>query len=209
MRYEFESVGKDAEPEEPQERRQPEDRPANKSAEGSAGKNALLLLRDILIAIGVILVVLQFVRPTIVFEHSMEDTLHPEDYVFLARQAYTFGDVNHGDIIVFKSDLLDEKGENKNLIKRVIGLPGDVISIQDEAVYLNGERLYEPYTKDGITLGEMATVTVPAGSYFVMGDNRQVSTDSRSEKVGFVSAERIDGKVVFRLFPISRAGKVL
>jgi signal peptidase I len=138
----------------------------------------------------------------------MEDTLHPQDYVFLARQAYSFGEVQYGDIVVFKSALMDENGTFKNLIKRVIGLPGDVISIQDDAVYRNGERLYEPYTKEGITVGEMAPVTVPNNAYFVMGDNRQVSTDSRSGIVGFVSKERIDGKVFFRLFPISTAGRV-
>jgi signal peptidase I len=170
-------------------------------------KSMFSLVRDIAIAFAVIFIALQFFKPTIVFEHSMENTLHPEDYVFLAKQAYTFGDVESGDIIVFRSGLVDEKnGKAKNLIKRVIGLPGDVIEIKDDAVYRNGERLDEPYTKDGVTLGSMAAVTVPEGCYFVLGDNRGVSQDSRSGEVGFVPDDSVEGKVVFRLFPISRAG---
>ena len=202
MQYEDEVVGKDAGPGPTEERLSELD---NKE---EAKRSALLLLRDIGIAVGVIILILQFVKPTIVFEHSMEDTLHPEDYVFLARQAYTFGDVKFGDVVVFESTLLDERGERKNLIKRVIGVPGDVISIQDEAVYRNGERLSEPYTKDGVTVGQMAPVTVPEESYFLMGDNRQVSTDSRSEAIGFIHEDRLAGKVIFRLFPLSTAGRI-
>jgi signal peptidase I len=203
MLYEEEIVGKAA------GRRKPSAESQSISeARTSVRKSALLLLRDIAIAIGVIVLILQFVKPTIVFEHSMEDTLHPQDYVFLARQAYFVNDVKFGDIIVFKSALMDDNGTYKNLIKRVIGLPGDVISIQDDSVYRNGERLDEPYTKEGVTLGEMAPITVPNNAYFVLGDNRQVSTDSRSGIVGFVAEDRIEGKVFFRLFPISTAGRV-
>ena len=202
MQYENEIVGKDAGQSQPEEWQDTLDNKVN------VGRSALFLLRDILIAVGVIILVLQFIKPTIVFEHSMENTLHPEDYVFLARQAYTFGDVKFGDIVVFESTLLDERGVKKNLIKRVIGLPGDVIAIQEDAVYRNGDRLYEPYTKDGVTLGEMSPITVPADAYFVMGDNRLVSTDSRSEAVGFVQEDKLEGKVVFRLFPISSAGRI-
>jgi len=203
MQYEEEIVGKDA-----GRRKKSEEFKGASDNKATVGRSALLLLRDIGIAIGVIILILQFVKPTIVFEHSMEDTLHPQDYVFLARQAYLTNDVEFGDIVVFKSALMDQNGTFKNLIKRVIGLPGDVISIQDNAVYRNGERLDEPYTKDGVTLGEMAPITVPNDAYFVLGDNRQVSTDSRSGIVGFVSKARIEGKVFFRLFPLSTAGRV-
>ena len=201
MRYENEIVGKDAGKAPPPEHIEP-------AEDVSVARNSLLLLRDCVIAFIVILAVLQFVKPTIVFEHSMENTLHPEDYVFLYRQAYTFGEIEYGDIIVFVSALPDGHGASKNLIKRVIGLPGDVISVEGDSVYRNGERLDEPYTKDGVTLGEMDSVQVPPDSYFVMGDNRQVSLDSRSPDVGFIHKDRIQGKVFFRLFPISSAGRV-
>ncbi|MDR3304770.1 MAG: signal peptidase I [Clostridiales Family XIII bacterium] len=174
----------------------------------SIWKGMLLLLRDIAIAFVVIIIILQFIKPTIVFEHSMEDTLHPQDYVFLAKQAYVFGAVEHGDIIVFRSNLPDDYGGTKNLIKRVIGLPGDTIEVRDGAVYRNGARLDEPYTKEGITEGEMAPVVVPADSYFAMGDNRRVSLDSRDPRIGCIPADDIRGKVFFRLFPLSTIGAV-
>ena len=203
MRYENEIVGKDADKVKP-----PEAPAEDLESNYSPAKSALILLRDVLVAFAVIIIILQFVKPTIVFEHSMENTLHPEDYVFLAKQAYLVNDIKFGDIVVCESAILDDRGVPKNLIKRVIGLPGDIITIKDDAVYRNGERLDEPYTKDGVTHGEMAPVTVPQGAYFLLGDNREVSKDSRNADVGFVNKDEIKGKVVFRLFPISTAGRV-
>jgi len=203
MRYEEEIVGREA-PEDPRRVK------AGKRnvEQGNPMKSTLLLLRDIGIAVIVLVIILQFYKPTIVFEHSMEDTLHPEDYVFLAKKAYVFGEVKSGDIIVFESNLTDERGVAKSLIKRVIGLPGDIIEVKDDAVYRNGGRLNEPYVKGGITPGVMAPVKVPLNSYFVLGDNRRVSMDSRTAEVGFVTADRIKGKVIYRLFPLSTAGVI-
>jgi len=203
MRYEDEIVGRDA----------TEDLPtvqAQRRDVNNAGsfKGSLLLLRDIGIAVAVLVLILQFYKPTIVFEHSMEDTLHPDDYVFLAKKAFVFGEVKHGDVIVFESALLDERGGKKSLIKRVIGLPGDLVEVRDEGVYRNGVRLNEPYVKDGITPGSLAPATVPEDSYFVLGDNRMVSMDSRNSAVGFVTQEKIKGKVIYRLFPLSTAGVI-
>jgi len=202
MRYEDEIVGIDAEDDD-----QPVKAKKRKVEKESALKGGLLLLRDIAIAVAVLILILQFYKPTIVFEHSMEDTLHPEDYVFLAKKAFVFGEVKHGDIVVFESDLLDERGGPKSLIKRVIGLPGDKIEVKDEEVYRNGVLLSEPYIKDGVTPGSVS-VEVPPGAYFVLGDNRQVSMDSRNAAVGFVTQERIKGKVIYRLFPLSTAGVI-
>jgi len=204
MRYENEIVGANQEPEwepiTPKKRKYKKRNPAHRAS--------LLLLRDIAIAVAVLVLILQFYKPTIVFEHSMEDTLHPEDYVFLSKRAYSFGEVSFGDIVVFESKLLDERGGQKSLIKRVIGLPGDTIEVKDEAVYRNGVRLSEPYVKSGVTPGATAMVTVPEGEFYVLGDNRQVSMDSRTSEVGFVPMDKILGKVVFRLFPLSTIGTV-
>ena len=164
-------------------------------------RSILLWIRDILIALIIALIIMQLVKPTIVKMHSMENTLHPNDYIFLSKQAYTFGDASQGDIVVFESSESDE-----NLIKRIIGLPGDTVSITDGNVFVNGVKLDEPYTKDGYTSGEMAEITVPEGSFFVLGDNRQSSKDSREMSVGFVEKKQIIGKAFFRLYPFNGFG---
>ena len=94
------------------------------------------------------------------------------------------------------------------LIKRIIGLPGDKISVSDGVVYRNGEALVEDYTMEGFTTGEVAEMVVPEGEMFVMGDNRTVSLDSRSEEVGCVDMEEILGKAVFRLYPFDKIGRL-
>lgn len=163
------------------------------------------LIKDILIAVVLAAVVLTFIRPTIVKQTSMQNTLNPNDYVIMYRRAYT-GDKEpkRGDIIIFQSTLADVNGKDKLLIKRVIGLPGDTVTVKDGEVYLNGSRYEEDYLKDGYTTGAIDNVKVPAGKYFVMGDNRVVSVDSRYDEVGFVSKSAIKGKAIIRLFPFTQ-----
>ena len=162
---------------------------------------------DVCIAGALALALLFFIRPTVVKQTSMQDTLQPNDYLIVFKRAYVKETPQRGDIVVFKSDLVDEKGKAKLLVKRVIGLPGDEIVIEDGEVYINGEIYEEDYLKDGYTTGSLET-TVPEGEYFVMGDNRLVSNDSRYEDVGNITVDDIMGKVVFRLFPLSSFGKV-
>ena len=171
-------------------------------------RNTREWIKDLGIAAIIAVLFLQFFMPTIVREHSMENTLKQNDYVFVSRRYYTWfkHDLARGDIIVFKSDLTTSSGSEKLLVKRIIGIPGDRVSIADGEVYVNGEPSDESFTKDGRTGGSMAEVTVPAGHVFVMGDNRQNSTDSRSPLVGFVDINTIKGKVVFRLLPFKRLG---
>ena len=164
-------------------------------------------IKDILIAIVVAFLVLQFIKPTIVQEHSMENTLVANDYLFISKQSYRlFGDPQRGDIIVFHSSLTTSDGSEKLLVKRIIAIPGDTISITGGVVYINGEAQDEPYTKDGYTNTEMDEVYVPEGKLFCMGDNRQNSRDSRDPLIGLVDEDDVLGKAVFRLFPFSRIG---
>ena len=170
-------------------------------------------VKDIVIAVAIALLILAFFKPIIIQQESMLDTFQPNDYVITSRQAYTlFGDCKHGDVIVFKSGLLDENGKSKNLIKRIVGLPGDVVEVREDGyVYLNGEKLKETYIKDqGISNQLFGTVyaEVPEGMLFVMGDNRMVSLDSRSADVGFVDQDSIVGKVVLRFLPFSNMGRI-
>ena len=170
-------------------------------------ENAKEWIKDILIAIVVAFLVLQFIKPTIVQEHSMENTLKPNDYLFISKQSYhLFGDPQRGDIIVFHSVLTTADGAEKLLVKRIIALAGDTISITGGVVYVNGEPQDEPYTKDGYTNTEMEEITIPEGKLFCMGDNRQNSRDSRDSLIGLVDEDEVLGKAVLRLFPFSRFG---
>ena len=176
---------------------------------GAAGMIKSLLV-DMLIACCLAAVLLYFIRPTIVRQSSMEDTLHSSDYMIMYRQAYRSSGPERGDIIIFQSEIPndDDKG-NKLLIKRVIGLPGDELAIKDNQLYINGEAYHEDYLKDGYTPivdvpAEGETFKVPDGAYFCMGDNRAGSMDSRDASVGCVTPDLIKGKVVLRLFPFNK-----
>ena len=94
-------------------------------------------------------------------------------------------------------------GTNKDLVKRVIGVEGDKVVITNGQVYVNDKLLNEPYLSEGMdTEGEME-VTVPKGKLFVLGDNREVSLDSRYDKVGLVDVSDVEGKVFVRLYPFN------
>ena len=98
------------------------------------------LLKDLVIAMVIAGAVLYFIRPTIVKQTSMQSTMNPNDYLIMYRQAYHSKAPKRGDIIIFKSELPDEEGTDKLLIKRVIGLPGDEIQIKNKKVYINGKQ---------------------------------------------------------------------
>lgn len=173
--------------------------------------NAKEWIKDIGIALAITAVILIFVNPTIVREHSMESTLQDGDYLFVSRQAYRLfgGTPERGDIVVFSSELETVAGSSKLLIKRVIGTAGDRVAISGGVVYVNGSALIENYTKDGYTASDMEEITVPEGHLFCMGDNRQNSTDSRDSRVGFIALADVMGKAVFRLYPFSKFGSLM
>lgn len=166
------------------------------------------LVIDILIALAIAMGILFFIRPTVVKQTSMQDTLQPNDYIIMYKRAYVKETPQRGDIVIFQSELTDEQGRDKLLIKRIIGLPGDVITIKNDQLYLNGSKYEEDYIKDGITPGDIKDYVVPEGRYFTMGDNRVVSIDSRYDEVGCVALDAIQGRAVFRLFPFSKIGKL-
>ena len=167
-------------------------------------------VKDIALAVVVAVLVMQFIKPTIVRQRSMEPNFYTNDYLFVSKQSYKLfgGTPERGDVIVFRSGLETEKGEKKLLIKRVIGKPGDVITITAGKVYVNGEELDDSYTNDLYTNGEISDLIVPEDSLFCMGDNRLVSIDSRSPDVGFISYDSVVGKVVFRIYPFNKIGTI-
>ncbi len=150
----------------------------------------------IVVAAVAVLVATMFLPVLQVSGSSMEPTLSDDDVIILLKT----GNFETGDLISFYY-------QNKLLLKRVIGGPGDVIDIDEEGnVTVNGELLDEPYVTDK-ALGECDITfpyQVPENRYFVLGDNRATSIDSRSTAVGCIEKEQIVGKVVMRIFPLLR-----
>lgn len=124
---------------------------------------------------------------------SMNDTLQHED--LMIGRKYVFDKPDYKDIVVFRAPSGDD------YIKRIIGLPGDTITIKDNVVYRNGEALMEDYIKTPQGKIEVEETFIPEGKYFVMGDNRDNSVDSRYDEVGLVDMSQIDSKMYVRYKP--------
>jgi signal peptidase I len=149
---------------------------------------------------------------------SMETTLDIGDRVLVNKLSYRVHDVNRGDLVVFEanegagdcgqpvSDAAASASESgiKDLIKRVIGLPGDTVEGRDGQLLVNGRLLVEPYLDDGVTTGDFAAVEIPEGCIWVMGDNRGDSRDSRS--FGPIDEDQIVGRAFVRVWPLNDLG---
>lgn len=132
----------------------------------------------------------------IIPSESMVNTLQVKDRIVASRVVYYFDDPERQDIVLFNSNQVSD--EETILVKRVIGLPGDEISIKNGDVYVNGSLLYEDYAeKDNYT----GSFTVPEDCYFMMGDNRDDSFDSRYWDNPYVDRDDILGKAIFKYYP--------
>lgn len=176
-------------------------------------------LKSFAIAIIIVLIFNVFFATTVVYSTSMFPTLIEKDILLLKRTQ----EVKSGDIVSFRTDLTLSENDiqslnpiqklfasvnpSKNLIKRVIGLPGDSVDIVAGDVFINGEKLQEIYVSSN-TNGEVHIDSIPDGKYFLMGDNRAVSLDSRDNQVGLIDGEKIIGRAIFRLYPLTRFGNM-
>ena len=151
-----------------------------------------------------------------VSQTSMTDTLQEGEMVIVSRLPYT---PKREDIVLFvkygwENSRNRETGLFNPLIKRVIGLPGDELVFDGEALYINGESIEEPYIKNEMqrwvepSLMEDGKVIVPEGFVFVMGDNRGGSHDSRNADIGFVDVRSILGRAFLRVSPLSKFGRI-
>jgi signal peptidase I len=156
---------------------------------------------------------------------SMEPQLREHDRVVVSLTAYRLHDPNRGDIVVFPSpaapeedhslvgglvdDVLDtvavgDRGD-RELIKRIVGLPGEVVEARDGRVRIDGRALVEPYLAPEVRTDDFGPVTVPEGHVFVMGDNRPNSHDSRFADIGPIEIDSIVGRAIALVWPPSRA----
>jgi len=181
------------------------------SKKTSKKKNSLgrELMEDVIMVLVVLVVVFlikNFVLINAVIPSgSMENTIMTGDRVFGNRLAYRFGDPERGDIAIFRYP----DDESELYIKRVMGLPGDTIEIKDGLLYLNNseEPLAEPYLKE-IPEGDFGPYQVPEGCYFMLGDNRNKSNDSRMWENTYVTRENVLAKAVFRYYPFDKIGRI-
>lgn len=155
----------------------------------------------VLVVIAAVVLISNLLLPILrIYGSSMSPTLVNGNIVTALRG----GSYERGDIVAFYYN-------DKILVKRIVGLPGEVIDIDEEgSVSVDGEPLDEPYL-DEKALGECdieLPYQVPEGRYFVMGDNRGVSSDSRSSQVGCIAEERIIGELIFTLWPLSEFGTI-
>lgn len=161
-------------------------------------------LRDVLASVAVsIFIILFLYQPVRVEGTSMVPMLQDQDRLFINKLAYRVGEVRQNDVVVFRYP----RDTTKSYIKRVIALPGDRLRIDHGRVYVNGARLLEPYVparyQDERSQPEMQ---IPADEYFVMGDHRSISSDSRD--FGPVDRPLIYGKASFVYWPFDQAGVV-
>ena len=160
--------------------------------------------RDILFAFAIAIFIVVFVvQPVKVEGTSMQPRLVDQERIFVNRFIYRFKDISRGDVVVFWYP----RDPSKSFIKRVLGIPGDVVEIRRGFLFVNGSKLSEPYLKSEYRdYRSFHRVVVPPGQYFVLGDHRNSSNDSRSW--GFVAQHLIYGKAVFSYWPVSRVGLV-
>jgi signal peptidase I len=173
------------------------------------GSFFLEIIQVVVFAVSIFLFIyLLILQPHKIKGASMEPNFHDGEYLLTDKVSYRFGDPERGDVIVFKAP----PDFNEEFIKRIIGLPGDSIKVENGKVYLNGQERLEKFlpsefrTNPGSFASEGREMTVPENQYLVFGDNRDHSFDSRN--FGFISRDKITGKAWVIYWPPSEVGAI-
>ena len=161
------------------------------------------LIKDILkyavLIIAILFIVTYLFSLQQVMGSSMEPNLNNNDILLLNKVKYRFSDIQRGDVVALKFK------DTNYLVKRVIGIPGDRVEFVDNTLYLNGKKQDEPYlddvTTEDFSLKDLGYDVIPEDMYFVLGDNRENSSDSR--ELGLVAREYILGKTMLRIWPFN------
>lgn len=161
----------------------------------------------ILIIVGLTYLIITFVgQRTRVSGSSMETTLSDGDNLIVDKVSYRFGEPKRYEIIVFPY----QYEENTYYIKRIIGLPGETVQVTDGAVYINGQKLDENYGNEAMQGSGIAEepITLGEDEYFVLGDNRNHSADSRDASVGVLHRKDLLGRAWIRIWPFNKFGVI-
>jgi signal peptidase I len=187
----------------------PEPEVAEPVVEANQPAMGWMLLRELVETIVLSLVIFLLIRQVVqnyrIESHSMQPNFQEGQFILVNKLAYLFGAPGRGEVIVFHNP----RNTDEDYIKRVIGLPGDIIEIHDQAIYINDRELPQPYTAVDLERGYVyGPSVVPPDHLFVMGDNRPNSRDSRFSEVGAVSEDLVVGKAWLRVWPFSVFGLV-
>ena len=180
--------------------------PEKKSEKGSFIRE--LIIYAVIIVLCVTIVPRYVIQRTQVDGNSMKNTLHNNESLLVEKVTYKFTDPDRFDIITFYPKGRDHE---EYYIKRVIGLPGETIQIKGDTIYIDGEELKEDYGKEPMESAGIAEEPIKLGAdeFFVLGDNRNESVDSRDgEDVGVVKRKNIDGHAILRIYPLSEFGTI-
>jgi signal peptidase I len=182
----------------------PEPAPVEVRPESGLHREIGAWARDLVIASALAAVIIVFFyQPVKVEGTSMAPSLADQERIFINKFVYHVGVIGRGDVVVFWYPL----DVTKSFIKRVVGLPGDLVEIRQGQVYINGNPLSEPYVPaEYMDVSDYAPIRVQPGEYFVMGDHRVSSNDSRM--FGAVAAKYIYGKAVFAYWPMEQFGSI-
>lgn len=158
------------------------------------------------IALSYVIVAFGLVRISMIGD-SMSPTLNDNEAIIVNKMIYRFSNPKRNDVVVFKQNGNEHSYYN---VKRVIGLPGETVLIKEGKIFINGEMLKEEYTFDEISNGGLAkeAITLDSKEYFVLGDNRNASEDSRYANIGMVIKGDIVGKAWFRVKPFDLVSKI-
>ncbi|MBL8231536.1 MAG: signal peptidase I [Bryobacterales bacterium] len=198
------SAGAPESPAQPAPAQAPTQVPAGPPAARSAVALTLYWMRDLLLSVTIAIVVILFLyQPVKVEGTSMMPALEDQERIFINKYVYRFGigEILRGDMVVFHYP----NDPSKSYIKRVIGLPGDTVAVEDGIVFVNGKRLDEDYVPEQYRDRQsMPLMRIPSEHFFVLGDHRSSSNDSRAW--GPVHRQYIYGKAVFVYWPIEKMG---
>lgn len=167
------------------------------------------IIKELIPYVVIVVVVVLFrtfiATPVIVSGSSMDPTLKDGEVLVLNKLAKKY---NREDIVVIDADI---NGNKERIVKRIIGMPGEKIEYVDHSLYINDEKVFDSFNKitNDFNLKDITGLEkIPEGYYFVMGDNRDNSLDSRDSRLGLIKEEDIIGKPIFRIWPLNKMGTI-